>query len=665
MHKFQLSGLILATLAHAACGMDYHFSAIGSDVSGDGSVANPWQSIGKLNSLNLEPGDNVLLKAGDTFAGNIVLTASESANSASGVFSGNPITFGAYGVGNRPIISAATGNGLYALNAGGLEIHDLEFAGTNSISAITSPNNTSRGLYFENAQSTFQQQHIYVDDVLVHGFGEAGIDLHATNPTINSGGFADVRITNSEVYSNGRSGIVSGISSTSGHVVGGSTFDYYARAHSNFQIAHNLVHDTTGKNETGGVSGNGIVLAQINGAVVERNVAHHNGGKAGGGGVGIWAWEGDHVTIQSNESYGNQTFDGRDGGGFDLDGGVNDSVMQYNYSHGNAGAGLGLFEYSYASKMGGNSIRYNISEGDGSGIAAWGNGPRYPGTDAAENSIYYNNTIINPNGPAVHFFGSVHNVGVYNNIFVTSAGKPLTQLDDWDGPGNDYTLDVDMRGNDYWSSGAAFLIQWANANYGSVAAWANATGQEKLAGLLVGKQIDPGLAGPFNGGLTLNDAATLESLTAYRLLANSMLIDAGINLSNLPLAISLGLTNPGLRDFFGGQVPVGSAIDIGTHEAFAPGDYNGDGVVDAADYTIWRDTQGSGNDLRADSNSDRVVNAADFDFWRSHFGISYGSGVGAAEMISEPTSLSLLGIGFGVVTAVRRSSTRRKENSCN
>ena len=496
---------------------------------------------------------------------------------------------------------------------------------------------------------------------MVHGFGGAGIDLHATNPTIDSGGFADVRIANSEIYANGRSGIVSSVSSSNGLVVGGTAYDYYARAHAAFHVAHNVVRDTTGKNESSGVSGNGIVLAQVDGALVERNVAHHNGGQAGGGGVGIWAWESDHVAIQYNEAYNNQTFDGRDGGGFDLDGGVNDSVMQYNYSHGNEGAGLGLFQFGYASKMGGNAIRYNISESDGAGISVWGNGPRFPGTDAAEDSIYHNNTVINPNGPAVHFFGSVDDVGVYNNILVTTDGRPVVKLEDWDGAGNSYTLDVDMQGNAYWSNGAPFLIQWANANYGSLAAWANATGQEKIAGLLVGQQVDPLLAGPFDGGVTLDDPALLSSLSAYRLLATSPLIDVGRDLASLPLAVALGLADPGERDFFGALVPVGVAIDVGAHEAPILGDYNADGYVDAADYTTWRDGLGqTGGGLAADGNGDRQVDFDDYLIWKLHFGETTG---GAAARLAahpmpatvpEPAALVVLLAGLPAMFFCRR-----------
>ena len=52
-----------------------------------------------------------------------------------------------------------------------------------------------------------------------------------------------------------------------------------------------------------------------------------------------------------------------------------------------------------------------------------------------------------------------------------------------------------------------------------------------------------------------------------------------------------------------------------------PGDYNTDGVVDAADYTVWRDLLGStGVALAADGNHSGTVDAADYDIWRMNFG---------------------------------------------
>lgn len=70
------------------------------------------------------------------------------------------------------------------------------------------------------------------------------------------------------------------------------------------------------------------------------------------------------------------------------------------------------------------------------------------------------------------------------------------------------------------------------------------------------------------------------------------------------------------------------------------GDYNLNGVVDLADYVVWRDTlnqvvpQGSG----ADGNFDGVINVLDYTIWRARFGQQAvpGSASGGAEgMLSE------------------------------
>ncbi len=51
------------------------------------------------------------------------------------------------------------------------------------------------------------------------------------------------------------------------------------------------------------------------------------------------------------------------------------------------------------------------------------------------------------------------------------------------------------------------------------------------------------------------------------------------------------------------------------------GDYNQDGVVNAADYTVWRNSLGeTGNGLAADGNRDGTVNQLDYEMWRDNFG---------------------------------------------
>jgi hypothetical protein len=72
-----------------------------------------------------------------------------------------------------------------------------------------------------------------------------------------------------------------------------------------------------------------------------------------------------------------------------------------------------------------------------------------------------------------------------------------------------------------------------------------------------------------------------------------------------------------------------------------PGDYNGNNVVDAADYTLWRNTLGSTANLSADGNGNTRIDAGDYDVWKQHFGQAAGSGglSAARAAVPEPTSL--------------------------
>lgn len=60
------------------------------------------------------------------------------------------------------------------------------------------------------------------------------------------------------------------------------------------------------------------------------------------------------------------------------------------------------------------------------------------------------------------------------------------------------------------------------------------------------------------------------------------------------------------------------------------GDYNNNLAIDAADYTIWRDTLGSDTDFRANGNNEGVsedfIDMADYDTWKAGFGKTAASG---------------------------------------
>ncbi|MCA9239014.1 MAG: hypothetical protein KDA37_02390 [Planctomycetales bacterium] len=82
------------------------------------------------------------------------------------------------------------------------------------------------------------------------------------------------------------------------------------------------------------------------------------------------------------------------------------------------------------------------------------------------------------------------------------------------------------------------------------------------------------------------------------------------------------------------------------------GDYNGDGVVTAQDYAVWREsygargvTPGSG----ADGNGDGRIDAADYAVWRDHY-----TGDLAAVAVPEASAWVLLAVG-GLILAWRAS----------
>jgi hypothetical protein len=87
-----------------------------------------------------------------------------------------------------------------------------------------------------------------------------------------------------------------------------------------------------------------------------------------------------------------------------------------------------------------------------------------------------------------------------------------------------------------------------------------------------------------------------------------------------------------------------NAVTLAVVPALA-GDYNVNGVVDAPDYVVWRNTLGqNGIGLAADGNGDRTVDQADYAVWSSNFGATVGSGAGHSVAIPEPASLlELLG----------------------
>lgn len=104
-----------------------------------------------------------------------------------------------------------------------------------------------------------------------------------------------------------------------------------------------------------------------------------------------------------------------------------------------------------------------------------------------------------------------------------------------------------------------------------------------------------------------------------------------------------------------------SGIAIWSPTATAvPGDYNGNGIVDAADYTLWRDHLGQTFSLPNENpaaGTPGTVDQEDYDFWKSRFGATSGSGsisLSPSAAVPEPSSCLLLTVIGLFLWAVRR-----------
>ena len=74
----------------------YVSSSSGNDTNPGTSVSSAWRSLDKVNSFTPKPGDQILFKRGDSWAGTITVRASGT--------SGSPVVYGAYGSGDKPKI---------------------------------------------------------------------------------------------------------------------------------------------------------------------------------------------------------------------------------------------------------------------------------------------------------------------------------------------------------------------------------------------------------------------------------------------------------------------------------------------------------------------------------------------------------------------------------
>lgn len=488
--------------------------------------------IAALNRLDLQPGDRVLFQTGETFPGTIEIDPEDAGTAA------QPVVFSSFG-GGRARISAGSRSAIVLRNTGGITVSHLELLGAGKNA------NTQSGIDAgaERPDST-KFGSLRFEQLRISGF-RYGVEIWGWPSTDTPAwpGFRDVTLTGLEVFDNLSEGI-----RVWGTWFADSGGTHYS--HADFHVSDCVVYGQQGDPASTAHTGSGIVLSGIDGATIERCVAHDNGGlgpTSGGGPYGIWVFEANACTLQHNLVYNQKTSSNSDGGAFDLDGGSSNCVVQYNYSYHNDGPAIGLIQFDDASPLTGNVVRFNVSENDcranTQGVLYVGQFSTTRGIDGAE--IYGNTLYVSANAsggrpPAVRVedHALLTNVRLRNNLFIaTHAGtlidgvltKPGVAL---------------YQGNNYWGGSfdlAAFRLG----------------GQETQGAAALGYRVDPKLRGAGQGGAVTNPSE-FATLSAYQLQADSPISRAGLDLTT-----RFGL-DPGTRDFFGTTIssaalPIGAA----------------------------------------------------------------------------------------------------------
>lgn len=505
--------LIWMGIASSPCwATTYYLSPTGDDLDAGTSPNMAWRTIEHLNAQPLLAGDSVLLEGEQIFIGELVLEPPVIGSPQ------KPIVISSYGSG-RATIKADTGTAIVIYNCAGFEISELNLLGSGL------QTNNGAGIYLStDTLDPVNFEYLYLHHMDISGFMWGGVRMDFDQAySTTMGRFVDVRLTHLTLHGNGDAGI-----NIEGRVMPPAS----VYSHSNIYIAHCYAYQNPGvPGKNWNNTGNGIVVGNADTVLIEYCVAHHNGANnifPGGGPVGIWLWDTRQGTIQSCESYQNESAT-LDGGGFDLDGGCVECVIQYCYSHGNEGAGYLIAGYPGANPIRDCTIRFNVSQNDGRD-ANYGSLNFWCHSSAKVDGVeVYHNTVYSqaPSGsenPLIRIHASnMEGMRFYNNIFYSEGGSPFLL---YSPVGQEATL---FSHNGYYATGATVFKQ-EGQTYTSVGAWRAATGHETEQGQSTALALDPMLNG-VGQGPTFNHPLSQHNMPFYRLDPQSPMIGAGANLA--------------------------------------------------------------------------------------------------------------------------------------
>lgn len=508
-----LDGCAPRTSADASDGRSYFVDGqVGRDDAAGVTESTPWRTLKRIQRVRLMPGDRVLLRRGQSWEEPLRLTGSGTSVA--------PITIGAYGQGPRPVIDAGgRGSAIALIDQEGWVVRDLALTGAGHPALLVDSPRTRRSFF-------------RVYNVEAYGAGEGiRIGTHRDVSPGNGGYLDDVVVEGCVAHDVTFTGIVAG----GGH--GGNP-----PRNTNLTFRNCLVYRC---------GWDGIKMFCTSGGLIADSTAH-DCGYGRDGRFGIWTWWSDHVVIERCEAYGIRTPGRKDGGGFDLDIGTSDCVIQYCYAHDNDGPGFAVIGSRLAPDHPPtrNVIRYNIAQGNGlHRLVDHGELMLYGGMDRI---LVHNNTLralrrgagscgISMTGHARYETDWPRATAIMNTIIYGDAGARAMNVDpEATEPQRANLLDYNL----YHSTEGHLGIEWGKRHYTTLTEYRSATGLETH-----GMQSDPTFEAP------IGVPKGRESLAGLRLTRRSPAIDRGVTLPRHPST-----------DYWGNAIPAGGAPDIGAHE---------------------------------------------------------------------------------------------------
>lgn len=588
---------VVKEYAPVADGTVYYVdSEAGSDENDGTSPGKAFQTLDKVNGVELKPGDSILLKKGSIFDNQRLYPKGKGTEE-------RPILISSYGEGNMPVINAGgfrksggtneDGTPKYDGHKEAILIENMEYTTVTGIEVTNDDDFTVNwqsgasnkddelprrlGIHVtvdERAADTYKgledrsYKGVVIDGCYVHDVdgnenrgvnkvdGGIGIEVIFSSKAGVYPYFDGVTIQNNRIEKCDRTGIkgirISDLDNFKHNDPNSSDYDpnndadnngandgsrsnnirYKDQAQRNYKVLNNDVSD---------IGGDGILVCETKGAIVENNLLHNHTMRANpGANAGIWSWNAFDTVFRYNESYGGPSYN-QDGCSYDSDYLSAGTIFEYNYSH-DTPMGFMLL-------MGGNDtdvVRYNLSQNDGMvwrHIAAGSSTPSY----VYNNVFYYNGdnwkwSLGSPNSVA-------SNWNFYNNIFYNTSTKSNGE---W--------------GNVDWSKAgvAGNLVYNASGTYS----------ENEIAGAIHGDPefVNPGGGADRANGNKDNIWSTLE---AYQVKDSSAAIGAGTYVNVVPQTKQ---SNAGqwdytsdrnaTKDFYGNPLYNG-VPDIGIHETTA------------------------------------------------------------------------------------------------